>query len=93
MRRDRPARERRPVQATDAIRVTTQSPEQETDVDLEMLIVQWSGKLSPGFAPLATPRRDLPPCSQPKCIGTVAIKRDGTPAKSCQRCLELQDIQ
>ena len=57
-------------------------------MDLQLLIAHWSGALPPGFVPHATVRQDLGRCQQSRCTGTVAIKRDGTPAKSCRRCLD-----
>ena len=54
---------------------------------LQSLIAHWSGKLPAGFVPPGPVPRPTERCAQPRCTGTVAIKRDGTPAKSCSRCL------
>ena len=37
--------------------------------------------------PPAILRKDLPICTQLRCFRTVAIKKDGEPAKSCRQCL------
>ena len=58
-------------------------------MDLQLIIAQWSGALPPGFVrPAPIPQTAETRCQQPRCNGTVALKRDGTPAKSCQRCLD-----
>ena len=54
-------------------------------MDLETLIAQWSGKTPPGFVPPAIRTTGLDQCVQPRCKRKVAIKKDGTPARSCQR--------
>ncbi len=56
-------------------------------MDLETLIAQWSGRIPPGFVPPTATLEPSTRCQQPRCPGTVAVKRDGTPAKSCARCL------
>ena len=56
-------------------------------MDLETLIAQWSGKAPPGFVPHAPVLEPSALCQQPRCTRTVALKRDGTPAKSCAECL------
>ena len=57
-------------------------------MDLELLIAQWSGKLPEGFVPPAALRRTpTQECSHMRCHRPVAIKKDGTPAKACERCL------
>ena len=57
-------------------------------MDLELLIAQWSGKLPEGFVPPAALRRTpTGVCSHKRCHRPVAIKKDGTPAKACGRCL------
>ena len=57
-------------------------------MDLELLIAQWSGKLPDGFVPPAALRRTpTSECSHKRCHRPVAIKKDGTPAKACGRCL------
>ena len=57
-------------------------------MDLNTLIAQWSAKAPPGFVPPAIRVAGLDQCVQPRCKRKVAIKSDGTPAKSCQRCLD-----
>ena len=57
-------------------------------MDLDTLIAQWSGTLPPGFVRPAIPEADLATCVHRRCKRKVAIKKDGTPAKSCQRCLD-----
>ena len=52
-------------------------------MDLDTLIAQWSGRVPPAVLTEGAAR-----CAQPRCRGKVAIKSDGTPAKSCQRCLD-----
>ena len=52
-------------------------------MDLDTLIAQWSGKLPPGFVPPAIRATGSARCVQPRCKRKVAIKSDGTPAKSC----------
>ena len=52
-------------------------------MELNLLIANWSGRLPLGFVRSAPiPQTSETRCSQPRCKGTVAIKRDGTPAKS-----------
>ncbi len=60
----------------------------ENTVDLDTLIAHWSGTLPPGFVRPAIPEADLATCVHRRCKRKVAIKKDGTPAKSCQRCLD-----
>ena len=57
-------------------------------MDLQTLIAQWSGKLPNGLVPHAV-LRNAPGtvCQHKRCFRPVAIKRDGTPAKACARCL------
>ena len=57
-------------------------------MDLQLLIAQWSGALPPGFVRPATRTEGSDRCVQPRCSRKVAIKKDGTPARSCQRCLD-----
>ena len=57
-------------------------------MDPNVLIALWSGRLPDGFVPPAIPDEDLATCCQKRCRNKVAIKRDGTPARSCQRCLD-----
>ncbi len=57
-------------------------------MDLQLLIAQWSGNLPPGFVRPAILETGLPRCCHKRCPRKVAIKRDGTPAKACQRCLD-----
>ena len=63
-------------------------PEQETDMDLQLLIARWSGALPPGFVRPAILPTGLAECQHKRCHRKVAIKRDGTPARACQRCLD-----
>jgi len=56
-------------------------------MDLETTIAHWSGTVPPRVVLDAGNRQDLGRCQQPRCNGTVCLKRDGTPAKSCRRCL------
>ena len=72
---------------TDALRVAT--PEQETDMDLPTLVAQWSGKLPEGFVqPTIVRRAPAPQCSLERCRRSAAVKKDGTFAHACQRCLD-----
>ena len=57
-------------------------------MDPRLLIAQWSGRLPEGFVPPAIRGKDLPTCRHKRCRNTVAVKRDGTPAHACQRCLD-----
>ncbi len=57
-------------------------------MDLETLIAQWNGKLPDGFVRPAILGTGLATCQHRRCKRKVAIKRDGTPAKACQRCLD-----
>ena len=57
-------------------------------MDLSLLVAQWSGQLPEGFVRPAILETDLPVCKHKRCRNKVAIKRDGTPAHACQRCLE-----
>ena len=52
-------------------------------MDLDTLIAHWSGTVPPNVRTEGAAR-----CAQPRCLGKVAIKSDGTPAKSCFRCLK-----
>ena len=63
-------------------------PEPEITMDLETLIAQWSGQLSPGFVPHAVIGDESEPCSQPRCRRPRARKADGGWYKSCQPCLD-----
>lgn len=53
-------------------------------MDLETLIAHWSGTVPPGVLTGAGQAR----CSQPRCTRTVALKKNGQPARSCQVCLD-----
>ena len=57
-------------------------------MDPSLLIAHWSGKLPEGFASPAIPDKDLPTCKHKRCHNKVAVKRDGTLAHACQRCLD-----
>ena len=59
-------------------------PAQQNLMDLELLIAQWSATVPPGYQA----RTGLTTCCHKRCKNTVAIKRDGTPATACQRCLD-----
>ena len=57
-------------------------------MDLPTLVAQWSGKLPEGFVPPATLRRTpAPECKLKRCHRPAAVKKDGTFARACQRCL------
>ena len=51
-------------------------------MDPQTLVAHWSGQLPPGFVPPAIRVAGLDQCVQPRCKNKVAIKSDGTPAKS-----------
>ena len=57
-------------------------------MDLQLLIAQWSGATPPGFVRPAILETALPRCAHRRCPRKVALKRDGTPAKACSRCLK-----
>ena len=57
-------------------------------MDPNVLIAHWSGKLPEGFVPPAIPDEDRPTCKHKRCRNKVAVKRDGTLAHACQRCLD-----
>ncbi|MYE01217.1 MAG: hypothetical protein F4Y03_08040 [Alphaproteobacteria bacterium] len=57
-------------------------------MELQTLIAQWSGKLPPGFVPPPRLETGLAECGHKRCRNKVAIKRDGTPAHACQKCLD-----
>ncbi|MCY4498551.1 MAG: hypothetical protein OXC14_14835 [Rhodospirillaceae bacterium] len=57
-------------------------------MDIKSLIAQINGKLPEGFVRPTILETGLATCSQRRCKRKVAIKRDGTPAKSCQACLD-----
>jgi len=78
----------RPVQATDATRVNYPSLDRSNNMDLQLLITQWSGQLPPGFVRPAMLTPDLPQCAHKRCRNKVAIKSNGTPAHACQNCLD-----
>ena len=56
-------------------------------MDLQLLIARWSATLPPGFVRPAIVQTGLAECQHKHCRRKVAIKRDGTPARACQRCL------
>ena len=60
----------------------------ENTMDLQTLVAQWSGALPQGFVRPAIRTEGSDRCVQPRCSRKVAIKKDGTPARSCQRCLD-----
>ena len=58
-------------------------------MDLPTLVAQWSGKLPEGFVPPAILRQTpAPECSLKRCRRPAAVKKDGTFAHACQRCLD-----
>ena len=57
-------------------------------MDLQLLIARWSGALPPGFVRSAIVETGPAKCRHKRCHRKVALKRDGTPAKSCRRCLD-----
>ncbi len=57
-------------------------------MDLSLLIAQRSGQLPEGFIRPAILENGLPVCKHKRCRNQVAVKRDGTPAHACQRCLD-----
>ena len=57
-------------------------------MDMQLLIAQWSGAIPPGFVRPAILEAGLAICQHTRCHRKVAIKRDGTPAKGCSRCLK-----
>ena len=56
-------------------------------MDMQLLIAQWSGTLPTGFVRPAILDTGLPRCQHRRRPRKVTIKRDGTPAKACSRCL------
>ncbi|MXY58248.1 MAG: hypothetical protein F4029_05020 [Gammaproteobacteria bacterium] len=56
-------------------------------MDIQFLIAQVNGRLPAGFVLPGPVPQPTGRCAQPRCKRTVAIKRDGTPARSCSRCL------
>ena len=57
-------------------------------MDHERLRAIWSATVPPGYVRPADPPDNLPECSHTRCHNPVAIKRNGLPAKACQRCLD-----
>ena len=58
-------------------------------MDIRFLIAQVNGKPPEGFVRPSILDDGLPECKILKrCRNKVAIKRDGTPAHACSRCLE-----
>ena len=57
-------------------------------MDMQSLIAQWSGISPPGVVRPAILDTGLPRCQHKRCPRKVAIKRGGTPAKACSRCLQ-----
>ena len=57
-------------------------------MDIQFLIAQMSGKLPDGFVRPAILETCLATCQHRRCKRKVAIKRDGSPAKACQKCLD-----
>ena len=56
-------------------------------MDMQLLIAQRSGTSTPGFVRPAILDTGLATCQHRRCKRKVAIKKDGTPAKACARCL------
>ena len=56
-------------------------------MDIQFLIAQINGKLPEGFVRPAILETGLATCQHRRCKRKVAIKKDGTPAKACDRCL------
>ncbi len=56
-------------------------------MDMQSLIAQWSGTSPPGFVRPAILDTGLATCQHRRCKRKVAIKKNGTPAKACARCL------
>ena len=52
-------------------------------MNIDHMLAQLRGDL-----PATVAASDLPTCVQKRCPNPVAIKKDGTPAKSCQQCLD-----
>ena len=57
-------------------------------MDIQFLIAQINGKLPEGFVRPTILETGLATCQHRRCKRKVAIKRDGTPAKACQKCLD-----
>ena len=57
-------------------------------MDLETLRAQWSATLPPGYVPPSERPDPLSTCCHKRCKNPVAIKKNGEPAKACQRCLD-----
>ena len=56
-------------------------------MDLHSLMAQINGRLPEGFVRPAVLDTGLARCQHKGCNRKVAIKKDGTPAKACSRCL------
>ena len=56
-------------------------------MEFQLALAQWSGTLPPGFVRPAVPRTGSAKCGQKRCKRKVAIKSNGEPARSCERCL------
>ena len=56
-------------------------------MDLQLLIARWSGAPPARLRPAPVLQTGLAECQHRRCRRKVAIKRDGTPARACQRCL------
>ena len=57
-------------------------------MDLELLRAQWSGTVPPDYVRPADRPEALHRCCHKRCKNPVAIKKNGQPAKACQRCLD-----
>ena len=71
---------------TDALRVAT--PEQETTMNLNLMLAQLRGTLSSDVLEPDSLPHDWPTCCQKRCRKPVARKKNGAPARSCQACLD-----
>ena len=57
-------------------------------MDLELLRAQWSATVPPDYVRPADRPEALDRCCHKRCKHPVAIKKNGQPAKACQRCLD-----
>lgn len=57
-------------------------------MELSLLVAQWTGQLPEGFVRPPILKANLHVCKHKRCRNKVAVKRDGTPAHACQRCLD-----
>ena len=57
-------------------------------MDLELLRAHWSANVPPDYVRPADRPEALDRCCHKRCKNPVAIKKNGEPAKACQRCLD-----